>query len=88
MLKNFITRLSYNLIVSLLVALLMSEMLTVVLLVGGENVTMKSRSIVSGITTGTIGTTAMKGRYIHNLVVRLLVQVQYQGTYTSRQLKL
>ena len=49
----------------------MSVMLTVVLLVGGENVTMKSRSIASGIITGTIGTTTMKGRYIHNLVVRL-----------------
>ena len=34
---------------------------TVLLIVdAGENVTMKSRSIAKGITTGTIGTTAMK----------------------------
>ena len=34
---------------------------TELLIVGaGENVTIKSRSIASGISTGTIGTTAMK----------------------------
>ena len=31
-----------------------------VLRVGGENVTMKSRSIASGMATGTTGTTAVK----------------------------
>ena len=43
---------SYNLIVSVA--------LTVVLIVGGENVIMKSRLMASGMITGTIGTTANK----------------------------
>ena len=55
---KFVMRLvSYNLMVSLTV-------------VFGENVTMKSVSMANGMTTGTIGTTAMKGRYI-NLVYYL-----------------
>ena len=33
------------------------------LIVDGENVTMKSLSIANGMTTGTIGTTAIKERY-------------------------
>ena len=33
------------------------------LIFDGENVTIKSRSIAKGMTTGTIGTTAVKERY-------------------------
>ena len=33
----------------------------------GENVTMKFRSIVNGMTTGTIGTTAVKRMKVHKL---------------------
>ena len=35
------------------------------LMVDGENVTIKSRSIANGITTGTIGTTAVKEMQLH-----------------------
>ena len=38
------------------------------LIADGENVTMKSRSIANGMTTGTIGTTAVKERYTTQLV--------------------
>ena len=56
--KKLVMRLvSYNLMVSLTV-------------VFGEDVTMKAGSMATGMTTGTIGTTAMKGWYI-NLVYYL-----------------
>ena len=54
---------SYYLIESMLVMLLMPAVLIVLLRMGGENVTMKSRLIAIGMTTGTIGSTARKERY-------------------------
>ena len=54
---------SYYLIDSMLIVLLMTAVLTVLLIAGGENVTIKSRSIAIGMTTGTIGSTALKGGY-------------------------
>ena len=56
----FVDHISYNLIGFMLVVLLMSVVLIVLLIVG---VIIKSRSIASGITTGTIGSTAMKKWY-------------------------
>ena len=47
-------------VVFISVLLLMLLVAIAVLRVGGENVTMKSRSIASGMTTGTTGTTAIK----------------------------
>ena len=44
----------------MLVMLLMSAELIVLLIVGGENVTIKSQLIAIGMTTGTIGSTARK----------------------------
>ena len=44
----------------MLVVLLMSAELIVLLIVGGENVTIKSQLIAIGMTTGTIGSTARK----------------------------
>ena len=41
----------------------MPTVLIVLLIAGGENVTMKLRSIAIGMTTGTIGSTAIKGGY-------------------------
>ena len=40
----------------------MSVVPAVLIVLFGENVTIKSRSIASGMTTGTIGTTAMKNK--------------------------
>ena len=40
----------------------MSVVPAVLIVLVGENVTIKSRSIASGMTTGTIGTTAMKNK--------------------------
>ena len=57
---------SYYLIESMLVVLLMPTVL-IVLLIAGENVTIKSRSIAIGMTTGTIGSTARKQRYTYSL---------------------
>ena len=56
----FVDHISYNLIGFMLVVLLMSVVLIVLLIVG---VIIKSRSIASGMTTGTIGSTAMKKWY-------------------------
>ena len=59
---------SYYLIESMLVVLLMTAVLIVLLIAGGENVTIKSRSIAIGMTTGTIGSTARKERYTCSLM--------------------
>ena len=48
------------------------------LIVDGENVTMKSRSIANGMTTGTIGTTAVME--VHNTTSGLLVVTGVQYT--------
>ena len=47
----------------------MSVALTVVLVVGGENVIMKSRLMASGMITGTIGTAANKRDTINQYFV-------------------
>ena len=50
------------------------------LIVDGENVTIKSRSIANGMTTGTIGTTAVKERYTTHATSGLLVVTGVQYT--------
>ena len=65
---------AYYLIVCMSVALLESLAL---LIVGGENVTMKLRSIANGMSTGTIGITAAKQSHRRHSGLLVVTGMQY-----------
>ena len=65
--------------------MLMPTVLIVLLIAAGGNVTMKSRSIAIGMTTGTIGSTGLKGKYKNQYFAGEIQVTFWEAIYLHQQ---